>query len=109
MRSEGQRRDLHEKLTVVNSGREELVIELSMTFDADFADLFEVKNKQLIKKGTTSRRVRGRASRIELPAGGLRTPDHRPRRRCTAESGFGGFSVATEASRVLVWNPAGLI
>ena len=55
----GSGEDLHEKLTVVNSGREELVVELSMTFDADFADLFEVKNKQLIKKGTTSRRVRG--------------------------------------------------
>ena len=60
----GSGEDLHEKLTVVNSGREELLIELSMTFDADFADLFEVKNKQLIKKGTTSRRVRGQ--QVEL-------------------------------------------
>jgi glycogen debranching enzyme len=55
----GSGEDLHEKLTVINSGREEIVIELSMTFDADFADLFEVKNKQLIKKGTISRRVHG--------------------------------------------------
>jgi glycogen debranching enzyme len=54
----GSGEDLHEKLTVINSGREEIVIELSMTFDADFADLFEVKNKQLIKKGTVTRRVR---------------------------------------------------
>ena len=60
----GSGEDLHEKLTVVNSGREELVIELSMTFDADFADLFEVKNKQLIKKGTTSRRVRGQQAEL---------------------------------------------
>jgi glycogen debranching enzyme len=55
----GSGEDLHEKLTVINSGREEIVIELSLTFDADFADLFEVKNKQLIKKGTISRRVGG--------------------------------------------------
>ena len=50
--------DLHEKLTVINSGREEIAIELSITFDADFADLFELKDKQLTKKGTISRRVR---------------------------------------------------
>jgi glycogen debranching enzyme len=55
----GSGEDLHEKLTVINSGCEEIVIELSMTFDADFADLFEVKNKQLIKKGIISRRVSG--------------------------------------------------
>ena len=55
----GSGEDLHEKLTVINSGREEIVIELSLTFDADFADLFEVKNKQLIKKGAIFRRVRG--------------------------------------------------
>jgi glycogen debranching enzyme len=60
----GSGEDLHEKLTVLNSGREEIVIELSMAFDADFADLFEVKNKQLIKKGTISRRLRGKA--VEL-------------------------------------------
>ena len=59
----GRGEDLHEKLTVLNSGREEIVIELSMAFDADFADLFEVK-KQLIKTGTISRRVRGQA--VEL-------------------------------------------
>jgi glycogen debranching enzyme len=51
--------DLHEKLTVINSGRAEIVIGLSMIFDADFADLFEVKSKQLIKKGIISHRVRG--------------------------------------------------
>jgi glycogen debranching enzyme len=51
--------DLHEKLTVINSGREEIVIELSMNFDADFADLFEVKSKQLIKERIISRRVSG--------------------------------------------------
>jgi glycogen debranching enzyme len=55
----GSGEDLHEKLTVINSGREEIVIELSMTFDSDFADLFEVKNKQLIKKGVISRHVSG--------------------------------------------------
>ncbi len=55
----GSGEDLHEKLTVINSGREEIVIELSMTFDADFADLFEVKNKQLIKQGVVSRHVSG--------------------------------------------------
>jgi glycogen debranching enzyme len=55
----GSGEDLHEKLTVINSGREEIVIELSMTFDADFADLFEVKNKQLIKQGVISRHVSG--------------------------------------------------
>jgi glycogen debranching enzyme len=60
----GSGEDLHERLTVLNSGREEIVIELSMAFDADFADLFEVKNKQLVKKGTISRRVRGQA--VEL-------------------------------------------
>ncbi len=60
----GSGEDLHEKLTVLNSGREEIVIALSMAFDADFADLFEVKNKELIKKGTTSRLVRGQA--VEL-------------------------------------------
>jgi glycogen debranching enzyme len=56
----GSGEDLHEKVTVLNSGREEIVIELSMIFDTDFVDLFEVKKKQLIKKGTISRRVRGR-------------------------------------------------
>jgi glycogen debranching enzyme len=55
----GSGEDLREKLTVLNSGREEIVIELSMAFDADFADLFEVKDQQLIKKGTISRRMRG--------------------------------------------------
>ena len=55
----GSGEDLQEKLTVINSGREEIAIELSITFDADFADLFEVKDKQLTKKGTISRRVRG--------------------------------------------------
>jgi glycogen debranching enzyme len=54
----GSGEDLHEKLTVINSGREEIVVELSMTFDADFADLFEVKDRQLTKRGTISRRVR---------------------------------------------------
>jgi glycogen debranching enzyme len=54
---QGSGEDLHEKLTVINSGREEMVIGLSMNFDADFADLFEVKDKQLTKKGTISRRV----------------------------------------------------
>ncbi len=53
----GSGEDLHEKLTVINSGREEIAVELSITFDADFADLFEVKDKQLTKKGTISRRV----------------------------------------------------
>jgi glycogen debranching enzyme len=53
----GSGEDLHEKLTVINSGREEIVVELSMTFDADFADLFEVKDRQLTKRGTISRRV----------------------------------------------------
>jgi glycogen debranching enzyme len=60
----GRGEDLHEKLTVLNSGREEIVIELSIAFDADFADLFEVMNKQLIKTGTISRQVRGQA--VEL-------------------------------------------
>ena len=60
----GSGEDLHERLTVLNSGREEIVIELSMAFDADFADLFEVKNKQLIKTGTISRRVSGQS--VEL-------------------------------------------
>ena len=87
----GRGEDLHEKLTVLNSGREEIVIELSMAFDADFADLFEVKNKQLIKTGTISRRVTRPGSRIDLPPRRLRTPDHHPCRRRTAESRFGGF------------------
>ena len=60
----GSGEDLHEKLTVINSGREEIVVELSMTFDADFADLFEVKDRQLTKRGTISRRVR--SHEIEL-------------------------------------------
>jgi glycogen debranching enzyme len=54
---QGTGEDLQEKLTVINSGREEMVVELSMNFDADFADLFEVKDRQLTKKGTISRRV----------------------------------------------------
>jgi glycogen debranching enzyme len=61
---QGSGEDLHEKLTVINSGREEMVIELSMNFDADFADLFEVKDRQLTKKGTISRRVH--SQRVEL-------------------------------------------
>src|SRR4029453_13532007 len=35
-----------------------------MTFDADFADLFEVKDKQLTKRGTISRR--GRSHEVDL-------------------------------------------
>ena len=54
---QGNGEDLHEKLTVINSGREEMVIELSINFDADFADLFEVKDRHLTKKGTISRRA----------------------------------------------------
>jgi glycogen debranching enzyme len=61
---QGSGEDLHEKLTVINSGREAMVIELSMNFDADFADLFEIKEKQLTKKGTISRRVH--SQRVEL-------------------------------------------
>jgi glycogen debranching enzyme len=60
----GTGEDLHEKLTVLNSGREEIVIELSMAFDADFADLFEVKDQQLVKKGAISRRMR--SQEVEL-------------------------------------------
>ena len=58
----GSGEDLHERLTVINSGREEIVIELSMTFDADFADLFEVKNKQLIKERIISAALAARTS-----------------------------------------------
>jgi glycogen debranching enzyme len=103
----GSGEDLHEKLTVVNSGREELVVELSMTFDADFADLFEVKNKQLIKKGTTSRRVRGQEVELSYQREDFerRTIVHANGARLSQ----GGFPVAAEARRILVWNPAGFI
>ena len=105
----GSGEDLHERLTVLNSGREEIVIELSMAFDADFADLFEVKNKQLVKKGTISRRVQRPDGRIDLPPRGLRAPDDHPRRRRAAESRFGGFPRAPEARGVLVRNSASLV
>ncbi len=49
--------DLHEELRVLNSGEDDLVVELSLRFDADFADLFEVKDKHLDKKGKVSHRV----------------------------------------------------
>ena len=61
---QGAGEDLHEKLTVINSGREEMVVELSMNFDADFADVFEVKDRQFTKKGTISRRVH--SQQVEL-------------------------------------------
>jgi glycogen debranching enzyme len=56
---EGTGEDLHEDLTVINSAREEVVLQLLLMFEADFADIFEVKDRQLSKKGTISRCVRG--------------------------------------------------
>jgi glycogen debranching enzyme len=61
---EGAGEDLHETLTVINSGRADVVVELALAFEADFADLFEVKDRQLRKKGRVSQRVAG--SRVEL-------------------------------------------
>lgn len=54
---EGAGEDLHESLTVLNSGHDTAVVELSIFFDADFADLFEVKDQRLSKKGQVVRRV----------------------------------------------------
>jgi|SRR5215211_206541 len=56
---EGTGEDLHEYLTVINSDRDQVVLELILIFGADFADIFEVKDRQLKKKGTISRWVRG--------------------------------------------------
>jgi glycogen debranching enzyme len=56
---EGTGEDLHEDLTLINSGREEAVLQLLLTFEADFADIFEVKDRQFTKKGTISRWVKG--------------------------------------------------
>ena len=53
----GSGEDLHEDLTVLNSGSDETVVRLSLTFEADFADLFEVKDKSLSKVGRVIRRV----------------------------------------------------
>jgi len=46
----------HEDLTVLNSGSQTVEIELRIDADADFADLFEVKDA-LAKKGRSYRRV----------------------------------------------------
>ena len=46
---------------MINLGRGEIVIELSI-LDADFADLPEVKSKQLIKERIISRRAAARTS-----------------------------------------------
>jgi glycogen debranching enzyme len=57
---EGTGEDLHEDLTVINSAREEAVLKLLLIFEADFADIFQVKDRQLRKKGSISRWLRGR-------------------------------------------------
>jgi glycogen debranching enzyme len=54
---EGGGENLQEELRLLNSGEDEVVVELSLRFDADFADLFEVKDKHLDKKGSVTRRV----------------------------------------------------
>ena len=46
---------LREVLTLENHGPEPVVLELSLLFDSDFADIFEVKDHQA-KKGDVSRR-----------------------------------------------------
>jgi glycogen debranching enzyme len=56
--------DLREDLRISNSGPDELVVEVSVNFDADFADIFEVKDKTIAKKGTVSRKVH--SDRVEL-------------------------------------------
>ncbi len=56
--------DLCEDLRVANSGLDELVVDVSVHFDADFADIFEVKDRELSKKGTVSRHVH--SDRVEL-------------------------------------------
>ncbi len=61
---QGDGEDLHETLTVTNCGRSVVVVELAVAFDADFADLFEVKDRQLRKKARVLRRVDG--SRVAL-------------------------------------------
>ena len=53
----------HEDLTVMNHGREPIELEVRIDADADFADLFEVKDS-MDKKGTNTRHVEG--SRIVL-------------------------------------------
>jgi glycogen debranching enzyme len=49
--------DLSEDFRVTNSGLDEVVVDVSIWFDADFADVFEVKDKELSKKGRVTRRV----------------------------------------------------
>jgi len=56
--------DLCEDLRVANSGPDELVVDVAVHFDADFADIFEVKDKELSKKGSVSRHVH--SDRVEL-------------------------------------------
>jgi glycogen debranching enzyme len=41
---------MHEHLELINHGREEVNVEITILFDADFADLFEVKD-ELTKRG----------------------------------------------------------
>ena len=61
---QGDGEDLHETLTVTNCARSVVVVELAVAFDADFADLFEVKDRQLRKKARVLRRVDG--SRVAM-------------------------------------------
>ena len=61
---QGDGEDLHETLTVTNCGRSVVVVELAVAFDAQLADLFEVKDQQPSKMARVLRRVDG--SRVTL-------------------------------------------
>jgi glycogen debranching enzyme len=82
-------RGFHEDVTLWNHGKEPVDLEMKIEADADFADLFEVKDK-LTKRGGLYRRVEDK----ELVLGYRREKFHRQTRiRCAAatevrENGF---------------------
>src|SRR6266566_2793550 len=47
----------YEELTVMNHAREPVQVEVRMELDADFADLFEVKDAKVAKQGDVYRKV----------------------------------------------------
>jgi glycogen debranching enzyme len=73
---------LREELTVNNSGMDDLVLELTMLFDSDFADIFEVKDHQA-KAGHICRRVQGATALLRY-----RRADFSRETRIAAEGAF---------------------
>ena len=86
-----------------------MIVELSMSFDADFADLFEVKDRQLTKKGEVDATRQRRSGRAQLPAGAVLPPHHRSCRGGNPQPGSGNLLAQAGPSCLLDHDAASVV